>query len=188
MFTEVENLYFFYMKTCIMDYLLLDPFEQRRLGIRQLNYTPAWGGYAGRRPQVRNMHYSALKKELMQYLVSYSDCSIEVMRMWDTFIRKKRLLELEEKQVVAMPVQTFCGLQLDKMASAKRILQTQWVSAIQQAIEFYLKEESLHTTEHSQRLYRVTLAQIGKLQRTWVDEALMQFTSYVRLWEHHNAQ
>lgn len=43
MMDEVVQLYNYYMKCAVLDYLLLDPEEQRRLGLNRLNMKKGWG-------------------------------------------------------------------------------------------------------------------------------------------------
>lgn len=77
------------------------------------------------------------------------------------------------------------------MASAKRVLLTQWVSAVKQSVEYYQGKKAPDSNvvpESTQRLYRITLALTNKLLRGWVDEALADMKWYIGLWQGCNKQ
>lgn len=125
MLNEINKDYFDSVRKSIMDYILKDENEMRRLGIQQvLNQPITWGDdyYKGIEPNEEWKHNVMMARMLMsENLCICSQATLELMRIWrEKDYYQTYLVSLPTREEKPVPLAQFTqnqGNQIDKVAS-----------------------------------------------------------------------
>jgi dynein heavy chain, axonemal len=131
MLNEINKDYFNSVKKSILDYILLDETEMRRLGIQQIiEKSITWGEdhYKGIRPDEEWKHNVMMARMLMsENLCICSQATLELMRIWrEKDYYQKVLVNLPEEGDSPVSLSEFNSMQKKQADRIKDMLTKEW--------------------------------------------------------------
>jgi dynein heavy chain len=131
MLNEINKDYFDSVRKSILDYILKDEQEMRRLGIQQVIDQPiTWGDdfYKGTQPDEEWKHNVMMARMLMsENLCICSQATLELMRIWrDKDYYQKLLCSLPEESDPPVSLSEFMSMQKRQSDIIKTALTTEW--------------------------------------------------------------
>jgi len=132
MLNEINKDYFDSVKKSILDYILKDENEMRRLGIQQVLDRPIdWGEdfYKGIEPNEEWKHNVMMARMLMsENLCICSHATLQLMRLWQDF-ENNLFVGLPQPREKAVVLAQFIEQQDAQMARVKNLLSSEWNKA-----------------------------------------------------------
>lgn len=132
MLNEINKDYFDSVKKSILDYILKDLNEMRRLGIQQvLNRPIDWGDdyYKGIEPNEEWKHNVMMARMLMSENLSIcSHATLQLMRLWQDY-ENHLFVTLPEAREKPVQLQQFTDTQDSQMQKVKNLLSSDWNKA-----------------------------------------------------------
>lgn len=132
MLNEINKDYFDSVKKSILDYILKDENEMRRLGIQQvLNRPIDWGDdfYKGIEPNEEWKHNVMMARMLMsENLCICSHATLQLMRLWQDF-ENNLFVSLPQPREKPVVLAQFIEQQEAQMARVKNLLSSDWNKA-----------------------------------------------------------
>lgn len=129
MLNEINKDYFDSVKKSILDYILKDDNEMRRLGIQQVLDRPIdWGDdyYKGIEPNEEWKHNVMMARMLMsENLCICSHATLQLMQLWQDF-ENNLFISLPQPRDKAVILAQFIETQDSQMAKVKNLLSSEW--------------------------------------------------------------
>ena len=129
MLNEINKDYFDSVRKSILDYILKNEAEMKRLGIQQvLNQPVDWGDdfYKGIEPNEEWKHNVMMARMLMsENLCICSQATLELMKLWQDY-KSFLFVELPEPRSEPQPLIDFLGQQENQMNKIKGLLSSDW--------------------------------------------------------------
>lgn len=129
MLNEINKDYFDSVRKSILDYILKNQAEMRRLGIQQvLNQPVDWGDdyYKGIEPNEEWKHNVMMARMLMsENLCICSQATLELMKLWQEY-KDYLFVELPEPRAEPKALQDFLQQQEGQMTKVKGLLSSEW--------------------------------------------------------------
>jgi dynein heavy chain, axonemal len=129
MLNEINKDYMYSVKKSILDYILKDDNEMRRLGIQQvLNRPIDWGDdfYKGIEPNEEWKHNVMMARMLMsENLCICSHATLQLMRLWQDY-ENHLFIALPNPREKPVVLQMFLDNQETQMARVKNLLSSEW--------------------------------------------------------------
>ena len=131
MLNEINKDYFDSVRKSIMDYILMDESEMKRLGIQQVINKPiTWGDdfYKGIEPNEEWKHNVMMARMLMsENLCICSQATLELMRMWrEKDYCNTLLVDLLKQDEQPLPLEGFINRQKNQIEKVKHLLNKDW--------------------------------------------------------------
>ena len=131
MLNEINKDYFDSVRKSIIDYILKDENEMRRLGIQQvLNQPITWGDdfYKGIEPNEEWKHNVMMARMLMsENLCICSQATLELMRIWrEKEYYKTYLVMLPTDEEKPVPLAEFSQMQIKQIEEVRALLNSDW--------------------------------------------------------------
>ena len=132
MLNEINKDYFDSVKKSILDYILKDDNEMRRLGIQQvLNRPIDWGDdyYKGIEPNEEWKHNVMMARMLMSENLSIcSHATLQLMRLWQDF-ENELFVSLPQPREKPVSLENFNERQENQRKKVKHLLSSDWNKA-----------------------------------------------------------
>jgi len=129
MLSEINKDYFDSVKKAIIDYILKDEHEMRRLGVQQvLNQPIDWGDdyYKGIEPNEEWKHNVMMARMLMsENLCICSQATLELMKLWQEY-ENLLFVKLPNPREEPVFLDFFIRTQEDQMRKVKGLLNSEW--------------------------------------------------------------
>jgi len=131
MLNEINRDYFNSVRKSILDYILMDESEMKRLGIQQVINKPiTWGDdfYKGIEPNEEWKHNVMMARMLMsENLCICSQATLELMRMWrEKDYCNTLLVDLLKQDEQSLPLEAFINRQKNQIEKVKHLLNKDW--------------------------------------------------------------
>ena len=148
MLNEINKDYFDSVKKSILDYILKDEGEMRRLGIQQvLNRPIDWGDefYKGIEPNEEWKHNVMMARMLMsEKLCICSNATLQLMKLWQEY-ENHLFISLPQPREKPVVLAQFIESQGNQMIKVKNLLSSQWnmsaVNILREELEILDKDQ-----------------------------------------------
>jgi dynein heavy chain len=182
MLNEINKDYFDSVRKSIMDYILKDENEMRRLGIQQvINQPITWGDdfYKGIEPNEDWKHNVMMARMLMsENLCICSQATLELMRIW----REKNycnsiLVDLPKPEDQAIDLDKFLTRQQTQMENVKQLLNKEWKDS---AVEILREELENLDRDQTQTFFDSVATLMSNQARELITKSINEYVSFMR--------